>query len=348
MLIATVLLYLTASRLIGRRGALFAAALWAFSEPAMRLTFATFDPLSVLLIALSAWLIVQAGCRRRRGEFVAAAALALALANVTAYSGIVIDPVVIAFAFLAWRTRMGPQQSLSCAAWLVGAWALCFGLLMTFSHSWPGLFSTMFTQSTGGYQGVSSILNEIWGYSGLIIGLAVIGAVVTLQSERRNHAALLGGTCFAAYLVMQFHDQTSWTIDKHLAYGIWFAAIAAGFTCSKLIRWFPGASRQLALLCCVVALVYPAASSWQSAWERYHAWPDAGAFISAFKPVAAESHGLLYVPEHEANIAEYYTPQGSDWTRWSGALPLDPPPRCPPTNGNPITLRTCTVGTTGS
>ena len=60
MLLATVLLYLTASRLIGRTGALFAAALWAFSEPAMRLTIATNDPLSVFLVALSAWLIVQA------------------------------------------------------------------------------------------------------------------------------------------------------------------------------------------------------------------------------------------------------------------------------------------------
>ena len=53
---------------------------------------------------LSAWLIVQAGYRRHRGELIAAAAFALALANVTAYSGIVVDPVVIAFAFLAWLT----------------------------------------------------------------------------------------------------------------------------------------------------------------------------------------------------------------------------------------------------
>ena len=290
MLIATVLLYLTASRLIGRRGALFAAALWAFSEPAMRLAFATFDPLSVLLTALSAWLIVQAGCRRRRGEFVAAAALALALANVTAYSGIVIDPVVIAFAFLAWRTRMSPQQSLSCAAWLTGAWALCFGLLMTFSHSWPGLFSTVFTQNTGGYQGVAPILNEIWGYSGLIIGLAVIGAVVTLQSERRNHAALLGGTCFAAYLVMQFHDQTSWTIDKHLAYGIWFAAIAAGYTCSKLIRWFPGAERQLARALLRGGPHLPGCSKLAVSLGALPRVAQCDAHSStAFKPVAAQS-----------------------------------------------------------
>ena len=169
MLIATVLLYLTASRLIGRRGALFAAALWAFSEPAMRLAFATFDPLSVLLIALSAWLIVQAGCRRRRGEFVAAAALALALANVTAYSGIVIDPVVIAFAFLAWRTRMRPASNhyhaphgywgMGLVLWLADdLFAFLAWVLLHRVHAEHRRLSRCRTN-----------MNEIWGYSGLII-----------------------------------------------------------------------------------------------------------------------------------------------------------------------------------
>ena len=324
MLAATVLLYLTASRLIGRTGALFAAALWALSEPAMRLAFATYDPLSVLLTAFAAWLIVQAGYRRRRGEFVAAAAVALAVANLTAYPGIVIDPLVIAFAFLAWRPRMRRQESISCTAWLTGAIALSFGLLMTLSHSWTGLFSTAFAQHTAGYQGAAPIIGQIWGYSGPIIALAVIGAAVTLQSERRNHAALLGGLCFAAFMAAQLHDQTSWSIDKHLAYGIWFAAIAAGYACSKFIRWLPGANRQLAAVCCVVALVYPAAIGWQSAWERYHAWPNANAFITDFKPAAAHVHDPIYVPAHELNIAEYYMPQGGDWMRWSAALSLNP------------------------
>ena len=324
MLIATILLYLTASRLIGRTGALFAAALWAFSEPAMRLTFATFDPLSVLLTTLAAWFVVQAGYRRRRGELIAAAALAFALANVTAYSGIVIDPVVIAFAFLAWRTRMSLQSSLSCTAWLIGAWAFLFGLLMTASRSWTGLSSNIFAPNTAGYQSVSAIVGEIWAYSALIIGLALIGALVTLQSENRNHVALLGGVCFGAFLVMQFHNQSSSTIDKHLAYGIWFAAIVAGYACSKFIRWVPWGRRPLAALCCAAAFVYPAVASWQAAWQRYHAWPDSSEFISYFKPIAAHSQGFLYLPALEANIGEYYTPQGNEWTRWNEPLSLDP------------------------
>jgi hypothetical protein len=194
---------------------------------------------------------------------------------------------------------------------------------MTASHSWVGLSSTVFLPNAAGYQAISPVLSEIWGYSGLIIGLAIIGAVITLQSESRNHAALIGGLFFTAYLVMQFHDQTSWTIDKHLAYGMWFAAIAAGYACRKLIRWFPGSRKKLAVLCCAAALAYPAVTSWESAWQRYHAWPNASQFISSLEYQASRTNGLIYVPAHEANIAEYYTRQGNDWARWSGSLSLD-------------------------
>lgn len=319
---ATILLCLTASRLIGRTGALIATALWAVSEPAMRLAFATADPLSVFLTALAAWLIVQAGYRRHRGELILAAALTLALANATAYWGLAADPVVVAFAALAWLRVMRPHQSLSCAAWLTAAWALCFALMMTASHSWPGV-STLFAPSTG-YQSASSAMSELWGYAGLTIGLAVIGALIVLKSEHRSNFVLAGGLCFAAYLLIDLHYQTTWTIDKNLAYGIWFAVMAAGYAGSKLIRWIPGYRPQIAALCCAAAFVYPAATNWESAWQRFHAWPDAQAFVSALRPIEAHSAGHIYLPAREANIAEYYTPQVADWTRWDAALSLDP------------------------
>lgn len=325
MLGATVLLYLTASRLVGRTGAAFAAALWAISEPAVRLAFATYDPLSVFLTALSAWLAVQAGYRRRRGEFVAASAAALALANATAYSGLVIDPVLIAFAFLVWLPRMRAQQASFATAWLAGAWMLFFGLFMTAGHSWAGIISTVVSRSGSDHQSILIVLNDIWGYSGLIISLAVIGAAVAISADNIYRACLLVLLACTAFLVpaAQLHDQTAWSLDKHLAYGIWFAAIAAGYAGSKLIQWLPGASRQLAVLCCVVALVYPVTVSWELAWERYHAWPDAASFVTSFKPIAAHSSGLIYTAGQN-HVAEYYTPQGREWQRWSGALSLGP------------------------
>ena len=324
MLGATVLLCLTASRLIGQTGALIASGLWALSEPVMRLTFATADPLSIFLTALSAWLIVQAGYRRHRGELIAAAAFVLGLANVTAYWGLAIDPVVFAFASLAWMHRMRPQQSLSCTAWLGTAWAMFFSLLMTASHSWPGLFSTIFESNIPGNQGIAPTLNQTWEYTELIVGLGLIGGALTLKSANKNHAALLGALSFTAFMVVGLRGQTAWSIDKHLAYGIWFATISAGYACSRIIRWIPGTRRPLTALCCAAAFVYPGVTSWQSAWQRYHAWPNANAFVSSFGRVAAKSQGQFYLPGQEANIAEYYTQQGSDWGRWSGDISFDP------------------------
>jgi hypothetical protein len=93
-----------------------------------------------------------------------------------------------------------------------------------------------------------------------------------------------------------------------------------------LIRRLPGAKRHLAIPCFVIALVYPAASSWSSAWSVYHSWPDADSFIMAFRPIVVQSRGFIDVSETQPEkIAAYYTTQGREWTRWrSSALPLDP------------------------
>ena len=327
MLGTTILLYLTASRLLDRTAAVIAAALWALSEPAIRLAFATFDPLSVLLTALSAWLIVQAGYRYRRAAVAAAAAAALALANATAYSGIIIDPVVITFAFLVWLPCMHRRQASLCTMWLVGILGVLFGLLMTVSGSWTGIMSTVISRSGSDHQSILLVLDDSWGYSGLIAVLAVIGAITAFGVENRRRAALLALLGCTALVVpaAQFHEQTAWSLDKHLAYGILFAAIAAGYGCSRLIRKLTRVARQLAASCCVIAFIYPVATSWESAWNVYHAWPNASSFITKFTPIAAKSGGSIYISETgPENIAEYYTSQGRDSSRWSTALSLNP------------------------
>ncbi len=135
-----------------------------------------------MLTALSAWLMVQASYRRHQGELIAAAAMSLALADATAYSGIAISPVVVAFAFLALRMRLPKHQAVSCAAWFAGTWLLSFVLVMTVSHSWSGLITTIVSQNAGKLA-ASPLLGEIWDYAALIMGLALIGALITTQAE---------------------------------------------------------------------------------------------------------------------------------------------------------------------
>ena len=325
MLGATVLLYLTASRLFGHAGALATSALWVLSEPTIRLAYATYDPLSILLTALSAWLVTQAADRRDRVALVVAAAASLAIANVTAYSGIVIDPVVIAFAFLVWLPRMQTRKALLYTACFIGSSAAFFALLMTASHSLSGLMFTVLNRSVSDHQSTLTILKDSWEYSGLVASIAIIGIVTGIAAETKQRGVLLGLLGCAAFIVpaAQLHDQTGWSLDKHLAYGIWFAAIAAGYACDRLIRQLPRTSSLFAVICCMVALVYPGANAWESAWQVFHSWANARSFIAKFTPIAAQSQGFIYTAGQD-HIAEYYTPQGRQWTRWTTVFSLDP------------------------
>src|SRR5258708_332910 len=141
MLLSTVLLYLVTGRLAGIRAAVAGCALWALSEPVLRLAFATYDPLACLLVILSAWLAVQAAVRSRRGELVALSALSLALGSVTAFSFAIYIPVVVLFAFFTWRYLIGPRQALWCGAWLGLTAIVTAAALMTFLHLWAAAVS---------------------------------------------------------------------------------------------------------------------------------------------------------------------------------------------------------------
>ena len=324
MLGTTALLYLVAKRLFETAVALFASALWAVSEPTIRLgAFATHDALSIFLTVLSVWLAVQAGYRRHTGTFAAAAAVILALANATAYSSIVIDPVVIAFAFLVWLPVIGAKRAWLYAAWLSSTYLALFVLIMTVSRSWAGILTI---NGFVAHQTVAFILKNVWVYSGLYIVLAAIGTITAILAEKRNKRFLLVLLACAALVVPaeQILQRTEVSLDKHLAYGIWFAAMVAGYACSRLIRSLPTSRRIPAILFCGLALAYPVADNWQAGWNKQLSWSNSSSFVTAFKPVAAHAHGLIYAST-QSYVAMYYTPQGQDWTHWTSDIPLDPP-----------------------
>jgi hypothetical protein len=331
MLVATILLYLTTSRLFGRTAALAAASLWATSEPVIRLAFATYDPLSVLLAALSAWLVLQAGHRRHWRTLLAAAAASLALSNATAYSGVIIDPIVIAFAFLVWHHSMPTRHAIFNAAWFTAALAVFFGIMVTASRSWAGIIFTVFRRSLSVFQAqnLALVVNDIWKYSGFIIVLAIVGTVVAAAQDGYRDALMIGLFACAAFVVpaAQIYEKTAESLDKHLAYGLWFAAMAAAYGFSKLIQPVSADRRILATLCCATVIAYPVINGLQTAQATYHIWANSNKFITAFRPVAAQVKGSFTLPGGGGqydHIAQYYLPQGRDWARWDNpGLSLD-------------------------
>ncbi len=320
MLGATALLWGTAGRLFGRRAAFFAAALFAVLGPTLHLgAFATYDALSVVLVALAAWCVVRAGDRGEGTGWMVAAGIALAAANAAAYSSALLDPVVVALAALSAVPPGGRLAARRCASLVITVVVL----LMAGALAGGSPYVTGFEQTTlaraGGGDPPLQVLGDAWSWTGLILGLAVGGVIISWASRLGwGRTSLLTVLAAAAVLVPleQARLHTLASLNKHVALGAWFAAIAAGYAVDRFLAAAPaGRGRALTIGACVVALVFPVALGASQSQTFSTAWPNASSFIALFRPLADHGNGHLLV--EDSSVARYYLPAGSQWQRWS-------------------------------
>jgi 4-amino-4-deoxy-L-arabinose transferase-like glycosyltransferase len=346
MLGATVLLWATASRLYGRRAAFFAAALFAVLGPTLHLgAFATYDALSVLLVALAVWCVVRAGEQRDATAWMVAAGAALAVANATAYSTVLLDPVVIVIALLIAFPRPGGKLAAGRCLILLAVVAvlLTAGLLIGGSSYSGGFERTTLTRVPGGASPLT-VLTHSWSWTGLILVLAVCGVIISWASRQAGAQTWLLAVLAAAALLGpldQARLHTAASLNKHVGLGAWFAAIAAGYAADKLIAAAPaGRMQALSSWACVIALAFPVALGASQSWAFSTNWPNATSFTAILRPLA--DHGTGHLLIEDPSIAEYYLHVGSQWERWSSTRNIVLP------SGASTAGPTSTAGVTGA
>jgi hypothetical protein len=320
MLAATALVWATAGRLFGRRAAFFAAALFAVLAPTLHLgSFATYDALSVLLVAAAAWCVVRAGARLEARGWMVAAGVALAVANAAAYSSALFDLVVLAFAVLTalrYGRRLAVRRGVTLL--MVVSALLIAGLLMGGSSYVSGIERTTLTRMAGTDSALSVLANS-WSWAGILVVLAACG-VIASWVRRQGLAQTLSLAVLAAAAVLgpleQARLHTAASLDRHVGLGAWFAAIAAGYAADKLIAAAPaGRIRVLTCGAGVVAMAFPASLGATQSWAFSTSWPNSASFTAILDPLAGRGGGRLLV--EDPSIAEYYLPAGSQWQRWS-------------------------------
>lgn len=322
MLGVTCLLWGTASRLFGKSAGFFAAALFAFLGPTLKLTsFATYDAMSMFLMALAAWCAVHAGPRKEVGRWMLVGTVALALSNAAAYSSAILDPVVVLLVLLTgWplpSVKQAAARAIAYTTYVVAA------LIMLFTLG-GGLYAVGISQTvlarTVGTDPVSKVLRQSAGWIGIVVALAVIGVIIGIACEREwPRKVLLAVLALAALLVPveQARIHTVVSLDKHADIGAWFAAIAAGYAVSRLTGFRRSTMlRVLAVGVASLALLYPVRLGLTQARALFAAWPNSTAFVNAMRPLAVGTTGNILI--ETPSIAEYYLPQaGSQWERWS-------------------------------
>jgi 4-amino-4-deoxy-L-arabinose transferase-like glycosyltransferase len=304
MLGATALLYSATGRLFGRRAALGAAAVFAVLGPVQVLgAFATFDAMSVFLLALCSWLVIRAQGRLSE-PLLAAAALVMALADAAKYASALWDPVIIALAALA-ADQGGVLRSALRSARLAGYFlgALAIALFRFGGHAYVQgvLFTTLLRQAGGTSASVLSVLQDSFNWVGVVFVLAAIGVGISFTDSVRTR--LLCATLTAAILLApaeqaRIHILTS--LHKHVAFGAWFAAIVAGYALARAAQ--TNKARGWRVFAAAVGIA--AFLGIPQANALYAGWPNSARMVSDLSPVIAEAHCPCLVTEN--NVVSYY------------------------------------------
>lgn len=320
MLIASLLLYQLTRRLFDNRTALVAVALWAVSEPVLRLAFATYDPLACLFIILSAWLVIRSADSRRRGELVALSALSLALGTVTAFSFAIYIPCVVLFAFLAWQYLIGTKAALRCAGWLAVTGAVVTAALLTFGHMWAAVLLTTVHRPVLSRQGIALVSSAAWSWDGLVLGLALAGCALAF-AVRDQRRWLLASTVPAALIVpiSQARLGTAFSMDKHMSAGTALLAVAAGYAFSRLK--LPSLTRSAVAALSAALVMLPAITGIWYARTTFHDWANFGKLLAATRQAGiAEDRNPVLIDSLNGNFSvyqfEYYLMKDDNWQHW--------------------------------
>ncbi|MBV9204127.1 MAG: glycosyltransferase family 39 protein [Actinobacteria bacterium] len=321
MLAVTVLLWVITDRLFGPRPAFFAAALFAVLGPTLHLgAFATYDAMALFLLALATWFVVQAGERQDATGWMIAAGAALALANATAYSSALFDPVVLLLALIVALPKPGGRLAAARVLTLLAILAVILtpALLLGGSRYLHGIDVTTLERAPGADPPVT-VFAHFSSWTGVILVAACCGVVFGWVSGPGSVRAWLLTLLAAAGLLVPIEQASLYTtasLNKHGAMGAWFAAIAAGYAVGKLIETsIAGTMRLVTAAACVIALCYPLMLGASQSRTFATSWPNVSAFITIFRPIADNGTGRMLV--EDPSVAEYYLPSGNQWQRWS-------------------------------
>jgi hypothetical protein len=312
MLLATLLLYLTARRIFDRRSALFAVCLFAGLGATQFLgALATYDAMAIALLALATCLGFRAADLRprHRTTLLVLAGSALALADATKYAAALFDPVVIAAVMaFGWRQR-GRRFGLAAAAVpLLTMVAILAAAVLIGGHPyWHGIMSTTLARSSGDVAS-AGVLYVSATWAGGVMLLALIGTAVVFviapRWEMRCLSIVLAGAAFLAP-AEQARIHTITSLFKHIGFGAWFGCVVAGFALASLLDVVPTTKVAAAARVGLAAAVLSALAGTALASSQFDAWPNSAAFTADLRRAAVTNRG----PILESNsIPQYYVP----------------------------------------
>src|SRR6202034_3177992 len=271
---------------------------------------------ALLLMAAATWSATAVRGGEQATRWMIAAGILLALANATKYATALYDPTVVGVAFLSWWPEAGGRRALRLAAVLAGVAAAVVGVLLALGG--PGYLTGIRVTTTGrvdGTDAASLVFADSWSWTAVVLVPAVVAVVVCAVRRRWPQALLLAVLALSALLAPadQARIQTTTSLNKHVDFGAWFAAIAAGYLLSLL-------SRRRVVLAAALAALIPVTAVGTAQARAMSDWPDAAGLVKVVRPMTA--HGGHFLVE-TADVLQYYLPD-TTWQQWSDTASNSP------------------------
>ena len=243
MLGVTAIIYLITRKLFGKPAALFASAAYASTSVVLFVgRLATYDALCLFLIALATAFAVHGGMGKRPWASLAIGP-ALVLAIVAKYAALLFIPPIfvllacIGIGFVGWWRGL-VRLALALAAFAAS-------LYVAYKTMDKAAFHAIYGSTTNRIVGFKAprpdLVIHVLKMGGALYLIAFLGLLLTLRLQWRFRvlAVFLFGS---SWLAPAYHVymQEPISLDKHIAYALFFAIPLAGYA----LAWLSGYARQ--------------------------------------------------------------------------------------------------------
>jgi Dolichyl-phosphate-mannose-protein mannosyltransferase len=304
MLGTTALLHATAARLFSRRAGLIGAAMFVAVGPTADLgAWATYDPMAICLMALASWLAVRAAQSRVSEAWILLSAAAMVLADATKWVTALWSPVIVALVVLTaptgWGLAVARGFRLVAYAVAVGAPAL---LLAGGGLSVTAISATTTQRGSGG----DAWLAVLWLAAPLVamvLAVALLGVLLACREQTRRRPLLCVVLVVAVLLAPAFqaYDQTTVSLYKHVVFGLWFGAMAAGYALSKAVVVSAAKGWRIGM----AAVIFTGLLGFDQASGWYGFWPNSVQLVAAVEH-DLPARGPIMMQGGDQMVANYY------------------------------------------
>jgi 4-amino-4-deoxy-L-arabinose transferase-like glycosyltransferase len=311
--------YVITAKMVSRDCAIWAAILFAFQGPVLFMSrLATYDALCLLLLASAATLAVYIGFTpgftRALWGTIGVGLLAF-LAIAAKYAGLLFVPSIFALLLLVTWKQQGWRAAL--VRLVLAGVVLLLAALSIFLPMNKDILIGLSATTTNRMITVSNpplvLLTHIVELSGVAFLLALLGLTL-IAPKRRGFGALLFATALLAPAYHLYKGELV-SLDKHLAFGMFFMAPLMGYAVTTLARYQHRFFSNSHWLVGMAAFLIVFSPGLQQSQNLYNEWFSSSNMISLLETQVRPASGHYLAEDYD--VSRYYLQNLTSPWQWN-------------------------------